>query len=1380
MEKQTLTFTVLPNGFTPEGAPRLSVFVAPRLWSDPVVVGNLELDKYQDLLNWPARLSALVWQASIDGAPAVPLTEINKQLKPPLWTALFHDTTQVKPFVFEDYRGMPVESFPTWIIHDTIAGVYGRASSDPLYGEGGKRPGLGVLAVDVDLSAIARPSFPEPEPEWNPQETAPIPFPDAPPVKETPEEQLTWPPLEPAGCGCGCLAWPWALLRKLLCLPAAGVGGNAPMSPEPPSSQPAPTPSFKTDVTPAAPPPPQAPGKTFLPPPLTPAQQQTRAAFDSLDAYLQPFTGVEATLATVASLAETWDFHQAVSSLGDFPEILRRLGLVLDLTLPLGTVLPAVGTIQIEVTGVAWQPGTTIVRPRTHFVSTVDLFTAASRPLQPEVANGFLQVDDTSRFRIIQNDVPGDAVKLRNAATHFLRFALPEDRPGNLPGEGGLPALRSAGISLVRHEIAVELAGQFSRSCALNLFLAAQDLSPLPEPVADTGPPPEPSDELFAEDLVRGYRIDVFDLKTAKWRSLCQRTGTYLFLEAAGGPLEETAGDEGFVQFASTEPGDPDAPKSIRTGDTLFTWNGWSLAAPRPGKAIMPDDTHIDPPNDAVTPFKIETRFEATIGSLPRLRFGRRYRLRARVADLAGNSVTKPGEPAFDLTVPETTPEFTALRYEPLAPPILMLQAAPVEGESVERLIIRTPPIGGLGAVTARHIAPPKTSQLMAELHGGFDNGTVDGSPAGHALASRESNSVKDDAQQTKPAINGLPGEIPVAPDDSDPWFQSDPLVSVTYLPDPHARGVAFTDLPNELVPGNVRSILFQNAWPNLKAFRIEVKPPVVEGDPAEPILVGDTLTVELAPAQRATVRMNSFLAAADIESRGVWKWTDQLAPANLGQVKLSVVKGRHWAHLPWREITLLHAVQKPLEPPKISVLQVDPERKLGETFAILTGDIEVNAPSTARVQLLAKWTDPIDDPPGLPISQTQNAHVCEIEVPEGVSSVGVIDSGTGLPPKQEFHDTKYHRVDYAPVAVTRFREYFPAATNTPAATTSRGVDFSVDVFNTARPAAPKFLYALPLFEWDTPPGTPGVTKRRRTGGGLRIYLDRPWFSSGDGELLGIVFQEGVDFLDLDDTLKRFVTYLGADPIWDAGATFANAKETHFKNAQESRGSLTLAENSATVSVAGYPVNFDPIRKLRFADIRIDTADAYWPFVRLVLARFQPKSIDGAHLSRVFQANFIQLPPRRDAEIAVGVRVHLKVSGPVYLGSEVTKTVGSSLPLIVGSPDSNGPSETATVARSGLSEIEAVIETRDPADDPANELSWKAIEATRIVFLQNPSTPGIWEGDVPLTVPLTPGLFRLALKELEWFRTDDANSADPPRPLLRVARRVVYADVFAL
>src|SRR6185503_4631406 len=221
MEKQTLTFTALPNGFAPDGSPRVSVFISQRLWSDTPGSGNTTLDKYPDQLNWPARLAALTWEASINGGPDIPLTEPLSELNPTLWSALVHDTTQVKPFIFEDLRGIPIESFPIFKIHDTIRGVYGRASSDLAYGSGENRPGLDVLANDTDLIAIARPTLPDPEPPWNPVETAATPFPSAPPVKEKPEPGPDLPPPEPVekGCGCGCLAWPLEILRRILGLP---------------------------------------------------------------------------------------------------------------------------------------------------------------------------------------------------------------------------------------------------------------------------------------------------------------------------------------------------------------------------------------------------------------------------------------------------------------------------------------------------------------------------------------------------------------------------------------------------------------------------------------------------------------------------------------------------------------------------------------------------------------------------------------------------------------------------------------------------------------------------------------------------------------------------------------------------------------------------------------------------------------------------------------------------------------------------------------------------------------------------------------------------------------------------------------------------------
>jgi len=67
MEKQTVIFTALPDGREADGSLRLSVFIAPRLWSDDASVGKLSLSKFADWLDWPAKIAAANWTIAIDG-----------------------------------------------------------------------------------------------------------------------------------------------------------------------------------------------------------------------------------------------------------------------------------------------------------------------------------------------------------------------------------------------------------------------------------------------------------------------------------------------------------------------------------------------------------------------------------------------------------------------------------------------------------------------------------------------------------------------------------------------------------------------------------------------------------------------------------------------------------------------------------------------------------------------------------------------------------------------------------------------------------------------------------------------------------------------------------------------------------------------------------------------------------------------------------------------------------------------------------------------------------------------------------------------------------------------------------------------------------------
>src|SRR5262249_55575132 len=100
---------------------------------------------------------------------------------------------------------------------------------------------------------------------------------------------------------------------------------------------------------------------------------------------------------------------------------------------------------------------------------------------------------------------------------------------------------------------------------------------------------------------------------------------------------------------------------------------------------------------------------------------------------------------------------------------------------------------------------------------------------------------------------------------------------------------------------------------------------------------------------------------------------------------------------------------------------------------------------------------------------------------------------------RHEFHDTKHRQVTCSIVASARYSEYFPGAVPNPQVSSK----VTIDIPCSARPLPPKGLYVVPTFEWQQGRAGQGATTRERRVG-IRVYLDRPWFSSGDGERLSV------------------------------------------------------------------------------------------------------------------------------------------------------------------------------------------------------------------------------------------------------------------------------------
>jgi hypothetical protein len=549
---------------------------------------------------------------------------------------------------------------------------------------------------------------------------------------------------------------------------------------------------------------------------------------------------------------------------------------------------------------------------------------------------------------------------------------------------------------------------------------------------------------------------------------------------------------------------------------------------------------------------------------------------------------------------------------------------------------------------------------------------------------------------------------------------------------------------------------------------------------------------------------------------------------SKLGQLKQQATQGMNWLISPTRTITLVHAVQQPLLTPDIS--KIGAYRNVGQTYARLYDEFPISGKSTAKVAVTARW-DEYFDYLTEPKWRTKAARASVFEVPvkpeaETVRFQFPADSANGTaamssrPPepestltRHEFGDTLRRQIYYTCTATTRFREFFTQAlANDPNFKITReSPEQLLDIPSSARPMAPKLLYVLPTFAWNRDPSK--LTSYRA--GGLRVYMHRPWFSSGVGERLGVILCDegkGGPPLGTDDKLLPFLTQWGQDPIWKQSSRLADyPRLEHFQNtADDGKASgLILDEiQDRTVSVAGYEVFYDDKRQLWYADIDMNVGDAYMPFVRLVLARFQPNSVKDPqgdmHLSRCVIADFAQIVPGRFASVSKadgGKMLNVTVSGPTYEGSKV----------------SDGSSVIQIMVEKKLSGVPEPLCWVPALDEPvmlSRSFSGTRLAAAAIVPTQPrlPSagaatlSPGIkvptthkpvgvvakvvmgksWSGRVQL--PAGPGPFRLVIKEYEVYRVDErwtqpaggqkpATEAMVPAP---VEGRLVYAETMLI
>lgn len=1060
-----------------------------------------------------------------------------------------------------------------------------------------------------------------------------------------------------------------------------------------------------------------------------------------------------------------FEINNRFAYLNSHPALLRPLGLVLTIEAEVDPkTIQAATRVRLQVNAAGNDPTehcgpwTCIAFTQTSTGWNLSAVRAAHSPL---TAGGAL---DTSKgdYCLETRDVDGTAVKYIAAQKTF------GDVPKGSPPK--LPAVRSAGISFVHCDRKKSFEAMLQRTADLSCATADQTV-------------------LNMDDLVRGFIVEVeSDARPGQWFPLGKREETFHYGRPNSEELAEyNAGDRhGIVRTTADRVVDritklrPEL-EELHVAEALFRWDGWSLTVP----PMLGEQINNLQEVPSLVPWKLKTTFHAK--ELPRLRFGHAYRFRLRAANLAGDpfddAATAPSKPAAKEAA------FPFLRYDPVPPPIVLLRS-PLRntedraGESLSHLVIRTPMRGIAEEAVERCLLPPMTNFGMAEQHGMYATFRPE-VLGGVKVVKLERNDPKKNWH--------LPMWHPEKePESATPIARNTPGVRYTteYLPDPMAKRVCVRI--EDLVTGETHHldpIEFYDRihpWPEARLIRVRLQ---ARRDRASRIAWewragASMLVVGLPPGWTARVLLSSGFDDCDLPLFGLyrdWKNTadsDDPCVARCNEkehaaVRHKILCGCHPMLSPAQELTLVHAVPKPLRVPALRDVSV--LRALGSTSAKIEAGIAFDRKSTGRIDVDAVWSEIVKDHGHPEKTQKATLEPLTIDAPDAVRDFDA--QGLSVEPfsaAHQFGDTKCRRVKYTPRAVARFQQYYES---TPSGERESAAETEVMIPSSARPPAPAIRSVVPSFSWaqekESFPLEPWRRFHSKRTSALRIWLDHGWFASGEGEMLGVVLWPTIPLMSADarppKEIEPYVTRWGGDPIWVANPVTSLPTPNHFPGADRYVVDVLLHEaerngrgdaSSARVSVVAYKPHFDEERQALYCDIEIHPVPSYFGFVRLALVRYQPSSLHGVEISPVMVADFAQLLPDR------AVTVRRKPEDRRTLAVE-----------IFGTGSGGGMAERNN-------QISVDVETRCNA--LGGEFVWTPDPAVRVTPAPG-SRDALWSGTV--TVGDTPLDRRLVIREYEVFLVDGKTICDPDgitcngADTLRqtdLGRRLIYADVLSL
>jgi hypothetical protein len=284
------------------------------------------------------------------------------------------------------------------------------------------------------------------------------------------------------------------------------------------------------------------------------------------------------------------------------------------------------------------------------------------------------------------------------------------------------------------------------------------------------------------------------------------------------------------------------------------------------------------------------------------------------------------------------------------------------------------------------------------------------------------------------------------------------------------------------------------------------------------------------------------------------------------------------------------------------------------------------------------------------------------------------------------------------------------------------------------------------------------------------------------------------------NALEPYITEWGADPLWktEKGLPWDYVSDDMLHGFKTVRAGLRLTETAAAaVTVAGFQPLFDAERNLWYCDVHFHQNMAYFPFVKLALARFQPASLPGCELSPVAVASFVQLTPDRTASVgysADSLRATVSVTGPGYSAGAATDSAGK--PVV-----SNVLARLET-RRAGLSEfawtvfndvlVKLTAQSTSTMKRITQALSTLPLTPSNLMPSITPPDPSkiadkpmMWSATITLPKSEVGYEYRLVIEEYERYPAYKADGTgayvrENGKRLLETRERLVYADVLPI